>query len=914
MKKIIKGTQLLSVLFLALVYLGCDEDDVVLPQVDAQFTQTINQDTGVVQFINTSTNADNYSWDFGDGTTSTETNPVKVYASGSYIVELESNNNAGASDMFQDTLVITIPEVIAFPISFDNALVAYDATVFNGAAFQIVENPDVSGANPDVSNVGEIVNSGAAFEGFFFELGAPINLSTDNTVKIVFWSTTPTDVLLKLENGTASDVEVSVSHSGNGWEDMYFTFNTEASYSTTTFFVDGPGTTAGTFYIDNISQVNSEDVPCIETELEFPINFDCNGIDYASKIVGNVNFTVIDNPELSGVNEVDSKVGEITNVGAAFENSFFNLDVPIDFSSDNGVSLKLYSTQELPVLLKFEDGTEANTEDSQMHMGTGWEELSFTLNSSGSYNDMVLFIDGPGTTAGTFYVDDFLQTTPTVVDDTGFVEACDGGTLVNDFETADDTIFSNFGGGVGTIEDNSVTNINMSSKKARYVKNNGEVFAGITIALDGAIALEGGVFSIDVKSQAVRQLLFKLEGLNIEKILPTTGAGWETLTYDFGDVAGSTGDVTGITLIMDNGTAGDGTAIWTIDFDNIRLCSNGDDNGGGALVACDGGALINDYEAADNAIFSNFGGGVATIEDNADTSVNTSLKVGQYVKNPGEVFGGTTIAIATNIAFDGGVFSLDVKSQAVRQLLFKLEGLNVEKILPTAGTGWETLTYDFSSVAGSVGDVTAITLIMDNGIQGDGSADWTIDFDNMRLCSAGGNDNGGGGCTTGEVAATALPLNFEGCETFPQNLNFGGGLTSGLADNPNPSGSNTSDFVLMVDKPSGSDFFAGVQNNFANNFDLSNSSHEFKMKIYSTKPNAIFRFEVAQDDPGVGNPSAQFVTVTDANVWTEVSFTFSEMPAPTSYFRLVIKPDNDQSDSPITAGGTYYFDDIELIE
>ena len=86
------------------------------------------------------------------------------------------------------------------------------------------------------------------------------------------------------------------------------------------------------------------------------------------------------------------------------------------------------------------------------------------------------------------------------------------------------------------------------------------------------------------------------------------------------------------------------------------------------------------------------------------------------------------------------------------------------------------------------------------------------------------------------------------------------------------------------------------------------------MKIYSTKPNAIFRFEVAQDDPGVGNPPAQFVTVTDANVWTEVSFTFSEMPAPTSYFRLVIKPDNDQSDSPITAGGTYYFDDIELIE
>ena len=44
------------------------------------------------------------------------------------------------------------------------------------------------------------------------------------------------------------------------------------------------------------------DIPCLETNLELPIDFDCNGIDYAAKIVGNVSFELVDNPELSGIN------------------------------------------------------------------------------------------------------------------------------------------------------------------------------------------------------------------------------------------------------------------------------------------------------------------------------------------------------------------------------------------------------------------------------------------------------------------------------------------------------------------------------------------------------------------------------------------------------------------------------------
>ena len=167
MKNIRKGLKIITILALTFVFVGCDEEDVVLTELTAGFTYTINQDTGTVSFINTSTNADTYEWDLADGPNSTLINPIRTYPSGTYTVVLTATNVAGASDTFEDTFTIAIPEEIAIPITFDNPLVNYDATVFNGTSFQIVENPDATGANPTVSNVGEIINIGAAFEGFF---------------------------------------------------------------------------------------------------------------------------------------------------------------------------------------------------------------------------------------------------------------------------------------------------------------------------------------------------------------------------------------------------------------------------------------------------------------------------------------------------------------------------------------------------------------------------------------------------------------------------------------------------------------------------------------------------------------------------------------------------------------------------
>ncbi len=754
MKNILSIGRRFSIWMVLLAFLGCSDDDLDgLPQVVSSFTYTVNQDTGTVTFVNVSEGARTYVWDFGDGTTSKEIDPIKTYSdSGTYKVTLVASNQAGASSTFEDELTLNIKQDITLPITFDDTNVIYEASTFDGAAFEIVANPDVSGSNDKETNVGEITNSGAAFEGLFFDLGTPVDLTTDKTITMNFWSEAPIDVLMKLEEGTGAATETSASHGGTGWEEISFDFTSSASYSRLTLFVDGPGTTAGIFYFDDVEQAGTDpggDDCTAETEQSLDASdFNLTFLtDPGSAIIGDgAAYSYIDNPDTDNDVNPSCKVGQIDrNPGLPFANNQIVFDSKFDFTANTGFKLKVWApVAGTNVLLKLEDKSNSavNTEVAAVTAtGNAWEELTFDFSSvpSDTYDKIVLFFDINTDSGATYYIDDFALYSEDGGGDNP-LEDC-GGDLVNDFESADDSIFNNFGGGVGTIIDNPDTSVNTSAKVAQYVKGAGEVFAGITIEVDPDIDFNAGVFSIDVNSQAVRQLLFKLEGLGIEQIIPTSGTGWETITYDFSSAAGNIGAVTAITLIMDNGTAGDGSGDWTIQFDNIRLCSNESSGGDNPLEDC-GGDLVNDFESADDSIFNNFGGGVGTIIDNPDTSINTSAKVAQYVKGAGEVFAGITIEVDPDIDFNAGVFSIDVNSQAVRQLLFKLEGLGIEQIIPTSGTGWETITYDFSSAAGNIGAVTAITLIMDNGTAGDGSGDWTIQFDNIRLCS---NESPGGG-------------------------------------------------------------------------------------------------------------------------------------------------------------------------
>lgn len=73
-------------------------------------------------FTNTSTNADSYAWDFGDGNTSTDESPNHTYATADvYTVKLEVRSAAGLTASLEKTVDIQAPVTAAFTFEADAA-------------------------------------------------------------------------------------------------------------------------------------------------------------------------------------------------------------------------------------------------------------------------------------------------------------------------------------------------------------------------------------------------------------------------------------------------------------------------------------------------------------------------------------------------------------------------------------------------------------------------------------------------------------------------------------------------------------------------------------------------------------------------------------------------------------------------
>ncbi len=433
MKQLITKFKLVSVFVLALL-VGCESDDsTLLPTILSNFTFTLDEDTGTVEFINISEKATSYQWDFGDGDTSTEINPIKTYtASGTYTVVLTASNTAGATSTFEDEITIVIKEPITLPITFDSNNVNYDLGVstFNGAAFEILDNPDVSGTNDKSSKVGKITNSGAAFEGIFFDLGTPVDLSTEQTITANFWSEEPIDILMKLELGTGSDTEVSASHGGTGWETVSFNFASTESYSRITLFVDGPGTTAGDFFIDDVEQVETATTPsgCVDTPVAaaaLPVDFEgCETFLSSENFGDGITSGLAENPSKAGINtsdfvlQVDKPSGSsfFAGIQNTFENNF-------DLTTTDVFKLKVYSTK-ANVVFRFELALNPQTDPVTgnpapvfvtIPNANEWTEVEFTFtNLPGgptAYNQLVIKpdndeVDSAITEGGTYYIDD----------------------------------------------------------------------------------------------------------------------------------------------------------------------------------------------------------------------------------------------------------------------------------------------------------------------------------------------------------------------------------------------------------------------------------------------------------------------------------------------------------------------------
>ncbi|MCB9290026.1 MAG: PKD domain-containing protein [Lewinellaceae bacterium] len=122
-----------------------------IPQAAFSASVTLGQ-TGL-SLTNNTTGADSYAWDFGDGNTSSETQPTHSYGQdGTYTVQLIATNTCGNDTTTQEVTVVTPP------------VADFDLNAFSGCAPFTVQVSDLSssnttswswsapGATPDTSN------------------------------------------------------------------------------------------------------------------------------------------------------------------------------------------------------------------------------------------------------------------------------------------------------------------------------------------------------------------------------------------------------------------------------------------------------------------------------------------------------------------------------------------------------------------------------------------------------------------------------------------------------------------------------------------------------------------------------------------------------------------------------------------
>ena len=733
MKNLFQTIKKVSLLILAISFIGCDDDEAVLPQLKAGFTHTINVDTGTVTFINTSVNASTYAWDFGDESTSTLINPVNVYANGTYLVVLKSSNVAGASDIFSDEITILIPEIATLPITFDGVNTTYDPTVFDGTSFEILTNPDLSGTNAVESNVGAVTNSGATYEGLFFELGAPVDLTTDKSIKMNFWANAPVNVLLKLEDGSAADAEATASHTGSGWEEIIFTFNSAASYSQLTMFVDGAGTTDGTFYFDDITQIVSPPTPCTAETAESLAAADLNitfmSDPTASVVNDGATFEWIDNPDFDNAVNISCKVGKITKLGNnPWDNNQISLDAKLDFNANEGLKMKVWSSRpNTEVRIKLEEnGTPANNVEKFLTttVTDGWEELSFAFTSADSdkYNKVVLFFDLNANNTDTYYFDDLTlygTGTGSVVCDPETMGSYSASNLNMTFQTDPTADFIADGASFSWVDNPDFDNtVNSSCKVGKVVKGNNNPWDNNQYDLDAKLDFNANS-GLKIKVWSARpntEVRLKLEeienaGNNVEKFFTTSiTSGWEELTFPF--AAADSGKFNKLVIFFDlNANNSD-----TYYFDDLKLYGSGGGGGGGGAYNL---TLPIDFETSGYGaswtwnVFENGANPAVEFVANPNASgINTSTTVAKITAlQAGQPYVGCetahgTMGITWDLSASNDIIKIMVYKTVISDVGIKLVnpagGAQPEiKVANTVINAWEELTFDFSSRIGN---------------------------------------------------------------------------------------------------------------------------------------------------------------------------------------------------------------------
>ncbi len=498
---------------------------------------------------------------------------------GNYIIEVRAFSGTNTFTTFTDTVNIVNP--VLLPVDFESTTLEYSFIDFEGATTEVIDNPDPSGLNTSARVARTNKGMGAAaFAGTILELDEPIDFSSFDKFKLKTWSPQEGVVVkFKIENSAdpqniQAEVD-AVTSVANQWEELIYDFSSfdlTQEYDRVIVFFDFGNEGAGAdYYWDDIELTDQG-----PEALELPLTFESETLEYTWTNFEGATTTVIENPDVSGINTSANVAATNKGAGAAFfAGSFIELDRPVDFSEFQQIAIKTWSPQAgITVRLKlenFDDNTLFYETDATTTVANQWEELVFDFSPADlniDYRRLVIFFDfGNDGTGADYFFDD--------------IRVTDGGptlTLPLDFES--DVLEYNWtdfeGANTMVIDNPDPSVINNSRRVATTNKQDGAAtFAGSFIELDQPVDFSA-TQQISIKTwspQAGIIIRLKMENLADNTIFYETDATttvadqWEELTFDFSP-ADLTQTYQRVILFFDFGNPGANTDYF---FDDIAL-------------------------------------------------------------------------------------------------------------------------------------------------------------------------------------------------------------------------------------------------------------------------------------------------------------------------------------------------------
>ena len=492
-------------------------------------------------------------------------------------------------------------------------------------------------------------------------------------------------------------------------------------------------------------------------QIDLPIGFDDVNYDYTFGDFGGAAYSIVADPKDASnkVMKVIKTAGAEVWAGTTMSTNLgLAKAIPLK-SGATTMQARVYSPAAgLKIKLKVEDRTNGNIAvetDVVTTVANAWEVLEFNfanqtattpaVNFANNYDKASIFFDfGNGGSGKVFYMDDLkMKPAAAVLSQINLPVTFDATTVnyaVTDF------------GNNATID--AVDPTSSSNKVKKTTKPNGaETWAGTTIGTPTGFASKipitssATTMSVRVYSPAVGlKIRLKIEDKDdntksVETDALTTKANeWETLVFDFSNQATGTAALnTAYTLnkasiFFDFGNAGSGKVFY---WDDVQF---------GVPVNANAIALPLTFESTTiNYAFTNFNGGAVTIVNNpASGSINTTAKVAKMVKGAGQSWGGSYITLDSRIDFSTNkTFKVKVYSPRVgAKLLLKVENLTDgsiafdKEVATTKANEWEEITFDYSAIS-TTNSYQKIVLIFDLGTVGDGSANFTFYFDDIKL-------------------------------------------------------------------------------------------------------------------------------------------------------------------------------------